>query len=152
MPEKRCNHLYLICSGTAYGYYPGEHEEKVVALAYQRDLVTGLGSFNTNLPATFGIKAYSDIQALSVSYGTLRELLDKHRPLEQWFLYTAFNIIAGMEIRLASTAMPAEERFDRLIKSSPHVFNLFPQKLIASYLNMTPETLSRLRKQHALTS
>ena len=52
-----------------------------------------------------------------------------------------------MEVRLATQSLTAEERFQRLWKESRHVFQLFPQRIIASYLGMTPETLSRLRKQ-----
>ena len=40
-----------------------------------------------------------------------------------------------------------KERYARLLKRSPHVFQLFPHKYIASYLRMTPETLSRLKKE-----
>jgi hypothetical protein len=38
-----------------------------------------------------------------------------------------------------------ERRLARLLKRSPHIFQLVPKKYIASYLRMTPETLSRLR-------
>ena len=50
---------------------------------------------------------------------------------------------AAREIELLS--LDAEERYDRLFKRSPHLLQLVPQKDIASYLRMKPETFSRLR-------
>ncbi len=141
------NNLYFICTGTAYGFQPQAEKDAVVALAYQRDLIASLASITQSHPSTFSIVAQEPILALVTTFDQLNELFDKHRSLESWFLQATFRIIAGMEIRLAAQALTAEERFQRLWNDSRHVFQLFPQRIIASYLSMTPETLSRLRKQ-----
>ena len=50
---------------------------------------------------------------------------------------------------IAQLSLTAEERFDRLVKRSPKLLQLVPQKDIASYLRMTPETFSRLRARRS---
>jgi len=141
------NKLYFICSGTAYGYQPQAEKDAVVALTYQRDLIASLASITRSYPPTFSIVANDDVEALVTSFHELNGLFSKYISLERWFLDNCFRVIAGLEIRLASQALTAEERFQRIWQNSRHVFQLFPQRIIASYLSMTPETLSRLRKQ-----
>lgn len=141
------NKLYFICSGTGYGYQPQAEKDAVVALAYQKDLIASLASITQSFPPSFSIVTQEPIVALETSFDELNRLFQTHRQLESWFLKATFQIIAGMEIRLASQSLTAEERFKRLWTESRHVFQLFPQRIIASYLSMTPETLSRLRKQ-----
>jgi CRP-like cAMP-binding protein len=56
------------------------------------------------------------------------------------------ELIQGRATReIEQLTLSAEERYRRLLKRSPHLLQLVPQKDIASYLRMTPETFSRLR-------
>ena len=74
-------------------------------------------------------------------------MFDSHKGIERWGRIFNSKILIGMARRqIEVRAYSAEERFDRLQNDSPHIFQLVPQKYLASYLGMTPETFSRLRK------
>ena len=60
------------------------------------------------------------------------------------------ELIQGRATReIEQLSLSAEERYDRLVKRSPHLLQLVPQKDIASYLRMKPETFSRLRARRS---
>jgi CRP-like cAMP-binding protein len=54
-------------------------------------------------------------------------------------------VVARATREIEQLSLSAEERYRRLLARSPHLLQLVPQKDIASYLRMTPETFSRLR-------
>jgi CRP-like cAMP-binding protein len=60
------------------------------------------------------------------------------------------ELLVGRSTReIEQLSLSAEERYDRLVARSPHVLQLVSQKDIASYLRMTPETFSRLRRKRS---
>jgi hypothetical protein len=54
-------------------------------------------------------------------------------------------LVGKIEREVELLTFTPEERYNRLLKRSPHIFQLIPKKYIASYLRMTPETMSRIR-------
>jgi len=76
------------------------------------------------------------------------EMFDIYKSVERWGRMFNANMLVGMSRRqLEVRNFSAEERYDRLFNQSPHIFQLVSQKHLASYLGMTPETFSRMRKQ-----
>ena len=75
-------------------------------------------------------------------------IFDEHKVFERWgrMFFTDASIGLGLFIR-SLIADSAEEKFRKLMERSPHVVQLIPQKHLASYLGMTPETFSRMRKK-----
>ena len=74
-------------------------------------------------------------------------IFDKYKWVERWGRILNANILIGIGRRQVEVrSYTAEERFERLFNQSPHIFQLVPQKHLASYLGMTPETFSRMRK------
>ena len=60
------------------------------------------------------------------------------------------ELLWGLGMREISVlSYSAEERYDRLLGNAPHILQLVPQKHLASYLGMTPETFSRIRKKRS---
>jgi CRP-like cAMP-binding protein len=59
------------------------------------------------------------------------------------------SLVASQKRIHAAISMTAEERYDDLLKSYPQFLQRFPQNMIASYLGISAETLSRMRKNMA---
>jgi CRP-like cAMP-binding protein len=59
------------------------------------------------------------------------------------------NLIATQRRLISSLSHTAEEKYNQLINSCPSIAQRIPQHMMASYLGITPETLSRIRKQMA---
>jgi hypothetical protein len=78
----------------------------------------------------------------------MQYLFDSYHNMERWGRLGMEELLIGMLVRQVEMwSAPAEERFMRLWRQSPHCFQLYAQRQIASYLGITPETLSRLKRK-----
>ncbi|MEM1271278.1 MAG: Crp/Fnr family transcriptional regulator [Bacteroidota bacterium] len=142
-------YLYFVLDGVQRMFFPHpDGREIVLGFSYAGDFSGVFDSFRTNEPALSTLQALADSQLLRISKADFNAALDEHRCLERWLLTFTERIFFGRlkrEVHLLT--MSADERYLRLLTQSPHLIQLVPQKDIASYLGMTPETLSRVRRR-----
>jgi CRP-like cAMP-binding protein len=140
-------HFYRVETGAVRIFRLTETEEQSIRFGYAGSLVTSISSFLTGTPSGFFIQALRKTTVLSVHKNRLDEYLAANP--HAWGNYAGLlaATITGQLERETDllTAAPAE-RLQRVLQRSPRLFQEIPLKYIASYLRMTPETLSRLRK------
>ncbi|RYY63143.1 MAG: Crp/Fnr family transcriptional regulator [Chitinophagaceae bacterium] len=137
------NHLYLLLSGAVRVFLLTELEEQTIRFGYAGSIVNSLSSFINGRPSEFYIEAVRKTTYKRLPKERI-ELLVRHQPLS----YARFlEMVLVQQIdreRDLLTVSPAE-RLQRVLNRSPNLFQEIPLKYIASYLRMTPETLSRVR-------
>ena len=103
-------------------------------------------SFFLQTPSAYTLDALTDGHVLAAEHGAFMALLNRNRELERWAwrLFAAAGAGRAKRERELLT-LSAEERYRRLLREAPHVLQLVAQKHVASYLGMSPETLSRVR-------
>ncbi len=142
------NHFYYVHSGVVRGYALREGEDISIGFSYDGDYSGAYDSMLARTPSEWCIQALTDAHILTIYHGRLQTLMDQFKCFERWGRLFTEQILIGMSRRqIESRSFSAEERYERLLTQSPHIFQLVPQKHLASYLGMTPETLSRLRKK-----
>jgi len=104
-------------------------------------------SCNTLTPTRYNIEMLEDSLLLVISVADAYELLDKSRIFDLTFKAMDRRASKATQKRIHTTiSMTAEERYDELANTYPQFLQRFPQNMIASYLGLSPETLSRIRK------
>ncbi len=105
-------------------------------------------SFHTGEPSVYNIDALDDSELLLITSASMEQMLDKVPKMEKYFRILLQNSMTALQRRLiASLSLTSEEKYKRLIKVYPDIIQRVPQHMVASYLGITPETLSRIRKQ-----
>lgn len=138
--------LFYVIEGSMRIYFPHEAEEICVGFAYDHSLICSYPSFIQNKPSLYNIQALSKTTLAAISKKDFYSLFDAHRELETtWRMLEEDALIGKIERETEMLTFTPEERYHRLLKRSPQVFQIIPRKYIASYLRMTPETLSRIR-------
>ena len=138
--------LYLIVSGSVRLFYLSEFEEQTVRLGYEGSFINSLSSFIKGTPSEFYIEALKKNTIKIISKDQILQLANEdNESLKQYIslLETLVTQQIDREIDLLITS--PSERLKRVLERSPHLFQHIPLKYIASYLRMTPETLSRVR-------
>ncbi|WP_192822923.1 Crp/Fnr family transcriptional regulator [Rufibacter sp. LB8] len=138
-------HLYFVLSGALWLYYPTEQEDICVGFSYPNTLVTAFPSLVTQTPSTYCIQALRKAELLAISKADF-EMIQEQRPVfgRFWRQELEKALMGKMEREIDLQLLSPEQRLQRLLQRSPHIFQLVPRKYIASYLRMTPETLSRI--------
>lgn len=95
-------------------------------------------------PSENYIEAIEDSEIASISLADIHKLMDAHPSFRMLNKLLADLTIVTSYVATLNTKSP-EERYKELLLNHPEWINRFPQMLIASYLGMTPETLSRVR-------
>jgi CRP-like cAMP-binding protein len=124
--------------------------EHILMLAVEDWWISDLFSFLSNTPSTMYIDALEDSEIISIEKTDLEKLyieIPKLERLMRILFQKAF--VAQQQRILASISQSAEERYTSFLKKYPSLEQRIPQTQIASYLGITPETLSRVRKQLA---
>lgn len=112
--------------------------------------VADLYSFLTNEPSAFNIEALEDSELLLITKPSWDLLLEKIPAFERYFrILVQNNLIATQRRLMGSLSETAEEKYLKLINAVPDCFQRVPQHMVASYLGITRETLSRIRGQLA---
>ena len=98
----------------------------------------------------FNIDAIEDAELLLFTVESMEKLHEKVPAMQQMFQQNLINDFAASQRRInAAISFTAQEKYDDFVDRYPEIVKRAPQQMIASYLGMTRETLSRLRGQIA---
>lgn len=139
--------LYFIESGAIRVFLLSEHEEQCIRFGFEGSIINSLGSYFRENPSEFYIEALRKTTLRVISKEKVSALVNKDFNSLTGYKSLLETVIAQQierEVDLL-TASPTE-RLNRVLQRSPDLFQHIPLRYIASYLRMTPETLSRIRK------
>lgn len=125
--------------------------EHIIQFAIEDWWISDLNSFLTGRPAVYNIDALQDSEILLLDKTARDTLLNECSKMERFFrILIESNYIATHQRIADSLSSSAEERYLKFIKTYPRLFEMVPQNQIASYLGITPQSLSRIRKEITL--
>ncbi|MBE9586240.1 Crp/Fnr family transcriptional regulator [Mucilaginibacter sp. JRF] len=138
----------FITKGAMRQYYLNKKgDEVIVNLFIENYWATDRESFFNLKPSAYNIDACEDTELLIITRADLAELMKKIPALVEMIRVMDDRHAIAAQKRLASTINnKAEDRYEELLRSNPQFIQRFPQHQIASYLGITKETLSRLKK------
>jgi len=144
-----CKYLAFVEKGILRSYSVDEKgNEHVIQFALEGWWIADSYSFLTGEPSAYNIDALEDAELLLLSKSANEKLFDSIPKFERYFRFLMQNNMIAMQRRLlGSLSQSAEEKYTKLSQSYPEIIQRVPQHLIASYLGVTPETLSRIRKR-----
>ena len=141
------NFMSFVTEGLARIWYPLDGEEHSVAFTYEGFYACSYNSFTSRTPSKYSIEALEDVTLIGMNYEDEQELLNRFKTFERWArleVEAAYFMAEQREISILTYS--AKERYERLWKNSPRLFQRVPGKYLAQYLGMTAETFSRIRK------
>lgn len=142
--------FYIVKSGVQSLSFPHDGEDICVGFAYDGSWSGAFDSFVTRTPSRFDLRAITDSVLLGIEHTDLQRLYDQLPVMERFGRLILEELVVGRATReIEQLSLSAEERYDRLVARSPKLLQLVPQKDIASYLRMSPETFSRLRARRS---
>lgn len=150
-PGGSCKYQYFILEGACYSYYVNEKgDTNAIQFAIESYWITDAASYFNDKPSVFNIQTLEPTRALLLNRQNF-DLLCKSYPLfDRFFRILLQNTLATLHYRIAkTTSEDAEHRYRKFSQLYPHFIQRIPQYLIASYLGIAPQSLSRIRKEMA---
>jgi CRP-like cAMP-binding protein len=136
--------ITFILSGSFRFFKKVNHKELTIKFFVENNWIADLESLLTQQPSKNYIEAIEDSQIASITLRDIHILMDIHPCFRMLNALLSDLTISPSHIATISSKSP-DERYQELLLEHPQWINRFPQMLIASYLGMTPETLSRVR-------
>lgn len=141
-----CNKSFMLMSGIARKYSLNEGKEFTTELFFENDLAVSFDSYTLQIPSREYIEALTDVTVSMINYQAFQEAKLKFPELLLLDLMLAEYYGMWVENRLYQfRTLSATQRYLELIQKSPHVIRNVPLTVIASYLGISLETLSRIR-------
>ena len=140
-------YFYVVLEGVQSIYLLNQKGEKVVlGFSYTGSPSGVFDSFIHQKPADTFLEALKPSKLLGISRSDYLGLFERHPDFYRWGYLFFQNILFGRLFReVELLTMSAEERYVTFMQRCPEELKVIPQKYLASYLNMKPETFSRLR-------
>jgi CRP-like cAMP-binding protein len=144
-----CKVIAFVEKGALRSYSIDDNSnERIIQFGLEGWLISDLYSFLTGEPATYNIDAIEDSELVLISKSAHEELLQTMPKYETFTRLNMTGAYLAMQRRLTSIiSASVEERYQDFIALYPHIAQRVPQHMIASYMGLTPETLSRIRKR-----
>lgn len=139
--------IYFIEKGSIRIFIMDENEERIIRFGYTGNILVSLDSFLSEKPSDFYIQAIKKAEIRIASKKDLYKFIQStEENLKFWTFILEDLILQQIEREKDLLIYSPKERFERILKRSPKLFQEIPNKYIANYLRMSPETLSRLKK------
>ena len=149
------NHISFIESGVVRLYIPKENPEKEITFgfSFKDQFISAYDSFLTQKPSAYQLQALIETTILSISYSDLQDVYNTTLIGNLIGRLTAerlFLLKSKREQNLLN--LSAEERYIKLFKERPELLQIIPLKYISSYIGVTAQALSRIRKRVVMFS
>jgi CRP-like cAMP-binding protein len=139
----------FVLKGCLKTYYTDEEgQEHIVMFALENWWTTDMGSFISQTPADYNVQCLEDSELLQLSYESLEFLYSAIPKLERFFRIIIQKAFVAVQKRLINNfSLPAKERYLVFREQYPQIEQRVPQYMIASYLGMSREFLSKIKSQ-----
>lgn len=141
-----CTKSHWVESGILRKYYVHNDKEVTTAFYFKDDLAISFDSYTLQKPSREYIQALTDVTVNVTDYNSFQIQKAKHRQLQELdFLMTEYHALWLEEKVFELHTQNATQRYQTLLTKSPHIIQQVQLTQIASYLNVSLETLSRIR-------
>ena len=145
--NEKANFFYFIIKGSAGIFVPRNNIDACIDLCYENEFLGDYMSLLLNQPTAIFIKAFEKIKLLAISREKLFDLYTNTAVGDRIGRIAAETMFIQKQIQqIELLTLSAEQRYRNLLNRQPHVVQRTPLKYIASYLGITPESFSRIRK------
>ncbi len=140
------DYLNMVVQGLVRKYIPVRNREVTIQLATEGHLIQSEISFHQRIPSEVVIETIEPTILVSMHYRNVQEALQK-LPFGEALgrIIISYMFIKKDDRSYRQLKYNTRERFLDFIKTNPHMLQRVPQKILASYLNIEPETFSRLK-------
>jgi CRP-like cAMP-binding protein len=140
--------IYFIEEGSLRIFVLDDDEERIIRFGYKNNIVVPIDSFLSESPSDFYIQAIKKTLVKVIPKKGFMDFVNRNEDnLRLWIKIIEDLVLQQVEREKDILISSPKERFERVLKRSPQLFQEVPNKHIANYLRMSPETLSRLKKR-----
>lgn len=149
--EKVAHEVFFIMKGALRQFYIDENgNEKICNFSFENDFLTDLESFSRQISSHSSIIAQEDCICLVTNCVKLVEAIKESDDIAKFFSAVVENVASDSIRRTKSLlSFSPEKQFLELLEDKPQILQRVPQRYIAQYLGIAPESLSRIRKRLA---
>lgn len=143
-----CDFIAFIASGSIRHFHVKDGDEKTCDISFEKAWVTDFSGFSSGAPAKMNLQALESTTVFLVNKVNLSRLY-KDCPTYETFGRLMAEQVAqrATDIAMSLSSEKPEERFQNLMKEQPALLQRVPQKYIANFLGLSPESLSRIRSR-----
>ena len=145
-PQSVCNYVYFVESGLLRTFYEKDGRDVTDWLSPENSFSCSILSFINRIPDRRGIEAIEDSQVFALRYEDLNNLYNQYHEIERLGRMLYGLGVTQVQQRFDDLHFSsASERYRKLMDTHPTLIQRTPLGMIASYLGITQETLSRIR-------
>ena len=148
-PNFICSHQTYVLKGAFRSYFVNDKGvEYTIQFAIEDWFISDFNSYVNQSPASLFVEALEDSTVQQIAYSDVEELCNINPKFERFFRLVAQKSFAFSQRRvLSNLGNSAEERYLEFFNLYPLIVQRVPQYALASYLGMSPEFLSKIRKR-----
>lgn len=147
IPGEKCKDLVFVQQGCIRLYYLADGIEISVWFSFQHSSAIEIYSFISQKPSNYFLQAIEDSEILYLPKAELDKLYHTHPKMQEMMRKFWEDVVLNLIDRFTALQRDsAEERYRDLL-SKPAFLQTIPQKYLASFIGVTPTSLSRIRKQ-----
>lgn len=148
-----CKNMILVQKGALRYFSKGVKCDHTIGFAFEGEWLGDYESFLLQKPSGCQIEALEDCEVYTLSYPDMQALYEHSQRFERFGRIVAERLfLATAKSKSSLLIQTAKERYIALLTSQPQIFERLPQHLIASYLGIQPQSLSRIRAGVAKTN
>ncbi len=141
------SNIYFVKNGSLKISIINEGEEQIIRFGYDNNLIVALDSFISENKSDYVIQAIKKSTVLVAEKKNFMAFVNSSSENQNFYIRLLEDLVLQQLEREKDLLLDSpKDRFDRVLARSQQLFQLIPNKLIANYLRMSPETFSRLKK------
>jgi CRP-like cAMP-binding protein len=140
------NYFNFLLSGLARTYYRKGKDEIVTQIATEGHIIHAQESFHSRMPSQYIVETIEPSRFASITFNSLEHIYAGSNKMQHLGrLVVTYTMLLKEKMQLQATAFTPREQFLHFFERNPTLIQRVPQKYLASYLQITPETFSRFK-------